>query len=144
MALTVRFEDRDWAFDDDKVTLAQAMVFHQEHGLTLRGWQDGIKELDPRSIACSYWLMLQQNGIIKPLRDVDFEVLEFMSAYVEAMQAEAERKKAEEPEPDPTPAASLPDIPTPPPSGSSPSRSRKSAASTSTSSPGSATSGPPL
>ena len=30
MALTVRFEDRDWAFDDDKVTLAQAMVFHQE------------------------------------------------------------------------------------------------------------------
>lgn len=140
--ITVHFEDRDWEFEDDKVQLKQAMVFHQEYGLTLRAWQDGVKDLDPRSIACSYWLMLQQNGVVRPLRDVDFDTLAFMMAYVEGMQAEAERKKAEEAEPDPTPDGSLPDTKTLPPQGSSTRTSKGSAASTSSSSQSSAGSEP--
>ena len=138
MAITVHFEGRDWEFEDDRLTIAQAMVMHAEHGLTLRAWQDGIKELDPRAIACSYWLMLQQNGVVKPLREVDFEPVTFMTAYIEALEA---GKQATAAEPDPTPGVSLPAA-TPKRPGSSTSRSAKSAAATSSSSPASATSAP--
>ena len=144
MAITVHFEGRDWEFEDDRLTIAQAMVMHAEHGLTLRAWQDGIKELDPRAIQCTYWLMLQQNGIEKPLKDLDFDAIGYMGAYVEALQAEKERKEALEAakEPDPT-QDSRPATKTPRSPGSSTSPSAKSGASPSSSSPGSAASEPP-
>ena len=144
MALTIHFGGRDWEYDEDHIGVMQAMAFHSVHGLTLRAWMDGMKDLDPRAIQCTYWLMLQQAGEQKPLKDLDFDAMDFLTAYVEAMQAEAERKKAAEAaaQPDPT-QDSRPDGKTPASAGSSTSRSAKSAPSTSSSSPASATSEPP-
>jgi hypothetical protein len=144
MSMTITFEGRDWELDDDHVGVQQAMVFHLVHGLTLRGWMEGIKELDPRAIQCTYWLMLQQNGIEKPLKDLDFDAIGYMGAYVEALQAEKERKEALEAEKEPDPTQdSRPATKTPRSPGSSTSPSAKSGASTSSSSPGSAASEPP-
>jgi hypothetical protein len=138
--MIITFEGRDWDFRDDKIGIQQAMAMHLEHGLTLRAWQEGITDLDPRAIQCSYWLMLQQNGEIRPLRGLDFEAIEFMAAYIAALQAEREKEAAE---PDPTQDGSPPEgIPTPTSPGSSMSRSAKSATTTSSPSPASADSGP--
>ena len=145
MAITIKWEDREWPYDDDHLTVQQAMAFQSVHGFTLHGWTEGIKELDPRAFQCIYWLMLQQNGEQTTLKDLDFDLIEFMSAYVEAIQAEGERRKAleEQAEPDPT-QDSPPDGSTPRPPGSSKSPSAKSAASTSSSLPAPATSELPL
>ena len=144
MEFTITFEGRDWQYDEDHVPVMQAMAFHSVHGLTLRAWMEGIRELDPRAIQCAYWLMLQQNGERRPLKDLDFDAIGFMSAYAEGLQAESERKKALEAEKEPDPTQdSLPATKTRRPPGSSTSPSAKSAASTSSSLPGSAASEPP-
>jgi hypothetical protein len=145
MELTITFEGRDWQYDSDKLDVLPAMAFHSVHGLTVRAWIEGIQETDPRAFQCAYWLMLQQNGVEKPLKDLNFDLLEFMTAYAEAIMAAAERQKELEAakEPDPT-QDSLLAMKTRKPPGSSTSPSAKSAASTSSSSPAPATSEPPL
>ena len=145
MALTITFEGREWEYDTDHIGVLQAMAFHSVHGLTVRAWLEGVQETDPRAYQCAYWLMLQQNGVEKPLKDLDFDLMEFMTAYAEAILAEVERQKELETEKEPDPTQdSRPDGKTPASAGSSTSRSAKSAPSTSSSSPASATSGPPL
>ena len=144
MELTITFEGRDWEYDSDKLDVLPAMAFHSVHGLTVRAWIEGIQETDPRAFQCAYWLMLQQNGVEKPLKDLNFDLMAFMTAYAEAIVDAVERKKELEAEKEPDPTQdSLPVTKTPRPPGSSTSRSAKSAASTSSSLPGPAGSEPP-
>lgn len=116
--LHIKFEGREWLWDTDiRLTVKQGIAMHLAHGMTVTDWLGGLKTGDARSWQCTYWLMLQKNGVIKPLADCDFELFDFMSAYGEAR----DRAKAageltdddDEDEADPTtpPPPSLPDVP---------------------------------
>jgi hypothetical protein len=111
--LIIEFEGRSWQYDEDAVTVQQAIALHLTHGLTIKAWQAGISELDPRALQFCYWLMLSQNDV-KPglLKDLDFAVVEFINAYSEGQAPAAE----EEPEPDPTQPSPPEDPPSPEPS----------------------------
>ena len=108
--MNIDFEGRTWEYDEDRVTVQQAMVLHLAYGLTIKAWQAAIPELDPRALQFCYWLMLQQNGVIRPLKDCDFAAVEFIAAYSAAQQEEAPAV----PEPDPT-------VPSPSPPAATPS-----------------------
>jgi hypothetical protein len=92
--MNINFEGRTWKFDQDTITVKQGIAIHLAHGLTILDLLNGIKALDPRAIQADYWLMLQQNGITKPIADCDFDSLAFMAALGEATDAEATEELA--------------------------------------------------
>jgi hypothetical protein len=115
--LIIEFEGRSWQYDEDKVSVQQAITLHLTYGLTISAWQLGVAELDPRALQFCYWLMLQQGGVKKPLKDLDFAVIEFIEAYRGAQDArDAEEAEAESAEPDPTPPSPPEDPPSTGPS----------------------------
>jgi hypothetical protein len=98
--MIIVFEGREWQYDEDKVTVQQAMVLHSAYGLAILAWQRAIAELDPRAMQFCYWLMLAQNDAKPgPLKGLDFAVVEFIAAYRAAQEPAADEG---EPEPDPT------------------------------------------
>ena len=54
--------------------------------------------------------MLQQSGVVKPIADCNFNIIDFMAAVTEARlaQEKADEAKAAEAEPDPTQPPSSP------------------------------------
>ena len=92
--MKITFEGRTWEFRQEVITIKQAMAIHFAYGLTIRGLLEGIQQLDVRAIQCDYWLMLQQNGIEKPITECDFDPLDFMAAMGEARDAEEAAEKA--------------------------------------------------
>lgn len=95
--MKLSFEGREWDFDEDAITIQQGIAIHLAYGFTISAWLQGMTEADPRAWQCAYWLMLQQNGITKPIKDCDGSLVAFMSAY-----AAAQEPAEPEPEPDPT------------------------------------------
>jgi hypothetical protein len=84
----IDFEGRTWEFSQETFTVRQGMAIFLAYGLTIRDLLEGVQRLDVRAIQCDYWLMLQQNGIEKPIKDCEFDVLAFMAAIGEARDAE--------------------------------------------------------
>lgn len=106
--MRVTFEGREWEFDENAITLKQGIAVHLAHGLTLAEWMDGVRRLDARAIQASYWLMLQQNGVIKPIADCDCDAAEFLSVVLDARKARADERAAPEPEPVVPPVPTIP------------------------------------
>lgn len=127
--MKIEFEGRTWQYDEDEITLEQAMAMRLVHGLTILDWQEGLARLDERALQCSYWLMLNQNGIVKPVLECEFSPVAFTVAYRDAQAAEraAEKAKAE--------AEKAAADPTPPPSLTGSAESPESATQTDTTPP---------
>jgi hypothetical protein len=104
----IQFEGRDWDLDLEAITLKQGIAMHLAYGFTLNGWLEAVGDSDPRALQCLYWLMLQQDGQIKPIKDVDCKVVALGAAFGEATDAaEAEQPAEDEAEADPTRMTSL-------------------------------------
>ena len=124
--MKIDFEGRAWEFDPDTVTVQQGIAIWLAHGLTLLDWEEGMERGDPRALQSTYWLMLAQNGAVKPIKDCDFAVGPFSQALAAAQEAAAAANApVPDPEPVPTqpggtaasPEPSSPTDTTPPPSG---------------------------
>ena len=133
--MKIDFEGRVWEFDPDTVTVQQGIAIWLAHGLTLLDWEEGMERGDPRALQSTYWLMLTQDGAVKPIKDCDFAVGPFSQALAAAQEAAAQEAAAQEaaaaasapavePEPVPTqpgappsPERPSPTDTTPPPSG---------------------------
>lgn len=99
--MKIDFEGRTWEFDADELDVKQAMVLHLTYGMTIADWIRGLDELDPRALHFTYWLMLQQNGVVMPIAEANCKIVYFSAAMREAQLAEAAAAEPE-PEPDPT------------------------------------------
>jgi hypothetical protein len=118
----IEFEGREWDFDADAMDVRQATVLHMTYQLNILQYNAGFDVLDQRVYHFAYWLMLQQAGVVKPIADCNFNVIEFMAAVTEARmaedKAEEEKAKAEpdptSPPPSPTDSAASPASSTPP------------------------------
>jgi hypothetical protein len=84
--LKIRFEDREWDFDEDEIDVRQATVLYLTYKMTLREWIEGVSQVDQRSLHFTYWLMLQQNGVIKPIADCNPKIIAFGVAYGDARE----------------------------------------------------------
>jgi hypothetical protein len=110
-AVTLTWEGREWTVNTETISVQQGIAMFLAWGFTLESWEEALAATDPRAMQCLYWLMLQQNGVIKPLKDCDFDMLAYFTAYYEALEAKkaAEAEAAEpEPEPGPTPPGGPP------------------------------------
>lgn len=102
--MKIDFEGRVWDYEPDELDVRQAMVLHMTYGLTIKAWNNGFTELDQRCYHFAYWHMLQQAGVVKKIGDCNPRIIDYISAYVDAQQAEAAKAEAEaEPEPVPFP-----------------------------------------
>lgn len=110
--MKITFEGREWTLDLEAITLKQAIAIHLAYGFTLDGWIAACGNADPRAFQCLYWLMLQQDGQEKPIKDCDCTIVALGAAFADA-QADTE----EEPPADPTSSPGSPpgDQPSPGP-----------------------------
>jgi hypothetical protein len=107
----ITFEGRDWEYDEDEVDTKQATVLYMVYKMTLHDWIAGVAKVDQRSLHFTYWLMLQQNGVVKPIADCNPKPIAFAVAYGEAREvanAEEEARAAAEAE---AAAVAVPTIP---------------------------------
>ena len=109
--MKITFEGREWDFDLEAITLKQGVAMHLAYGFTLDAWFRALQETDPRALQCLWWLILQQDGQVMPIKDADCSLIDLSVAFGEAQ--DAEDGEGEEPEADPTP-------PTPPDAPPSP------------------------
>ena len=107
--VTVRFQGREWQLNPEHVTVQQAIAIQLTYGFTVAGWLGALQDIDPRAMQCLYWLMLQQNGEIRAIKDCDFDLMEFGVAYADALGVDDDEPEPEEsPEPVPTRPAGPP------------------------------------
>lgn len=98
--MRIKFEGREWDFDPESVTLKQGIAMHLAYGFNLDQWFEALSETDPRALQCLWWLILQQDGQVMPLKDADCSLIQLAAAFGDAQDEE----EAEEPEEaDPTP-----------------------------------------
>lgn len=116
--MIITWDGRTWDFDPEQMDIQQGIAIFLAWGFTLEGYEEAAEHADPRALQCMYWLMLQQNGIEKPIKECNFDLVPYFMAIQEAQAAEAASKAAAEPEPElgPTPPAGppSPEPPTPP------------------------------
>lgn len=86
--MKIDFEGRTWEFDESEITVKQGIVIHLAHGITIAEFSQGLITMDARALQAGYWLMLQQNGVIKPIAELDFKAVPFAEAYANARLAE--------------------------------------------------------
>jgi hypothetical protein len=96
--LRITFEGREWEFQTEAVTVKQAVAMHLAYGFTLDGWFTALAETDPRALQCLWWLMLQQDGQVVPIKDADCSLVQLAAAFADAQETEDQAG----PEPDPT------------------------------------------
>ena len=111
--MKIDFEGRTWDFDEDEIDLKQATVLYMTYKMTLGEWIEGIGKADQRALGFAYWLMLQQNGVVKPIADCNPKIVAFAVAYGTAREEAAAANAVAEAE-----AATVAAVPTIPPSPS--------------------------
>ena len=115
--MKIEYDGQVYEFDDQDITLKQAMVVQLHTGLSIAAWQNALNVEDGhdpgpewlKSVQCLYWLVMAQNDVTVPIADADFKVARFLAAYGGAAAAEADAKPPEEPDPtkgSPSPAPS--------------------------------------
>lgn len=86
----IDWDGREWAVDTEEITLDQAFMIKDStkddaswpSGRPLQPWLAGVGSGDPACLRGLYWLMLQQDGQQKPIRDLKFAVLKYHTAWV--------------------------------------------------------------
>lgn len=101
----VHFEDQDYNFDIEELSLSQARSIFRQTGLTVKGLMDGLSDMAPEALAALYWLMLAQNGQVTDIGKVNFKVMKFAEAMSKAFDDEKDDAEEDPTAGDPTPAA---------------------------------------
>jgi hypothetical protein len=103
MNVEFEFDGRQRSVDIDAVTLEQAFVIKDSttcgeapHGMNLKQFAEGVNEANPFALRCVYWLMLQQEGTVCPIRGLEFPIVQFQNAFVTAIKEMDEADKARE------------------------------------------------
>lgn len=109
--MKITFEGRDWEFDESEITVKQGVAIHLAHGITIAQFSQGLIDMDARALQAGYWLMLQQNDVVKPIAACDFRAVAFAEAYANGRLADMEAEKAKQAEAAAA-AAAVPVVPT--------------------------------
>ena len=98
MAITLQFEGKANTIDMDEITSSQAKTIESCTGLNLIELQAGIQNAKADALIATYWLMRVQNG--DPgcdIKSVDFKIVQFTNALVEAATALSEQAETQQP-----------------------------------------------
>lgn len=92
--MKISYEDKEYDFDLDEIDVSQATVIKRKFGLTLLSLESGLREGDPDSLRCLYWLMLTQDGQRVNIDNINFKIVKFANAIQEANLRELEEAEA--------------------------------------------------
>lgn len=95
--MIVRFEDKDYEFDIEGMTVSEARYIKKVTGFSIRGLIEGMSEVDPDALVAAYWLMQKQNGVVVDMNKVDFALLKFGEALNDAFAAEDKENEGADP-----------------------------------------------
>lgn len=76
----VTYEDKEYTFDLEEITVAQARTIKASCGLSLMGLEEGLTTGDADALRAVFWLMLCQNGESPDIDRVDFKIVKFARA----------------------------------------------------------------
>jgi hypothetical protein len=97
--MKVTWEDKEYTFDLDEMTVAQAKTIKVHCGLTISQLNDGLwRDMDPDAVRAAYWLMHVQSG--KKALDIDridFKVVRFMEALIAGVKEQRAADEANAP-----------------------------------------------
>lgn len=86
--MIVVWDEKDYEFDIDDLDVKQASYIQNHFGLTPMTMRSALVEMDPKAIVATYWLLMKQNGVTIDPNKVNFKVVKFWSALMEAFNAE--------------------------------------------------------
>lgn len=98
MSLFFTVDGTEYEFDQNKLALAEAIAIKKVTGLTVVGFQSGLKEMDPEALQAMVWLAKRRAGMATRLQDVDFDVVDLCAT----MRYEAPPDAADPPSGQPT------------------------------------------
>jgi hypothetical protein len=85
--MRVTYEGKEYSFDLEEITVAQARTIKTSCGLSLMALENGLTEGDADALRAVFWLMLCQNGENADIDRVDFKIVKFARAIDEAATA---------------------------------------------------------
>jgi hypothetical protein len=97
--MIVQFEGQDWEFNLDDIDVVQARYIKRHTGLTIVNMEEGMGTGDPDALCALYWLMKVQNGKTTDINGVNFPILKFAMALVEAVKREEKSNPTSKPAP---------------------------------------------
>ena len=92
--MRVEFQGKEYTLDIDEIDVAQSRHIYRKTGLSLLKLEEGLAEVNPDALVALYWLMLAQSGETVDMDKVNFPVVKFANALIEA-------NKRENPTPEP-------------------------------------------
>lgn len=95
--MQIKWDNREYDFDIDDMTVTQAKVIKVHTGFTLMGLVAGLKVGDPDALRAVFWLMHAQSGVTCDIDRVDFRIVDFLNAMTEAQKTEAPEIEEETP-----------------------------------------------
>src|ERR1700761_3607989 len=94
--MLVIYEDEEYVFDLEDITVGQAKIIQAATGHTLMTLEKGLENADPGALVAMFWLMQVMNGHAMPIERVDFKIVKFANALQAATERERDEREAEE------------------------------------------------
>jgi hypothetical protein len=84
--MEVVYEDTTYDLDFDEITVSQAKVIKTSCGMTLKALETGLADGDADAMRALFWLMVVNSGEKANIDTIDFKIVKFSKAVVEASE----------------------------------------------------------
>lgn len=116
MPLMIKFDGREFEFEELDLDIDDAEVIQKYVGRSIGDWANGLATCEIKSMIAFWWLLRKQAGdrpAAIAAKVPGFKPLRLFSAYADASKAEAERLAAEQAEKEAAEAGADPTRPSP-------------------------------
>ncbi len=99
--MIVRWEDRDWDWRPEELTVGMARKIRDFTGRGLRSWDMGVSDGEADSLIALWWAIQHQNGVDVPIETIEatFTPTLFYRAMDDAARAELVRRAQQDAKP---------------------------------------------
>jgi hypothetical protein len=96
--MLIKYEDQEYEFDIEELTLAQTTRIFKTYGLTLLELEVGMQTGHVDALRAIYWVMLEQNGERIALDRLKFKPVKFARAINAALKDERDAQSEDDEE----------------------------------------------
>lgn len=86
--MLIKFAGQEYEYDPAGIDVKTAIAIRDHTGMGIRSWQKAIDDADPLALQALLWVVKDQNGERVPIRTLNFAVVEFFEAVVDAARRE--------------------------------------------------------
>ena len=96
--ISIAWDDKTYVYDPNRIDVKTAIVIKGHTGWGLKSWADALEDADPLAVQALLWAVKQQNSEPCAIGELNFGVVEFLSAFMAgslvAVQAAAAAEEA--------------------------------------------------